>query len=203
MSFLLLCENENINDDLIDHIIQEATLRFINDCIYSNEYELLEGLIFVVQTELNNQNHNSEIFDYVFEGFYKYLDHESYIYESLLFENLSDLRNMNNAGYTDRVAAEEEPFNSPNNLNDQTPRKKNIFKRALSAVGRGISKITPGFMKQNPITTVRNMVANNPNSRIAKATVAIKNAIKNPKETFANMKTNAINKVNAYRTMRV
>ena len=59
MSFLLLCENENINDDLIDHIIQEATLRFINDCIYSNEYELLESLIFVVQTELNNQNHNS------------------------------------------------------------------------------------------------------------------------------------------------
>ena len=135
MGFITICENAN--DDLIEHIIAESTEKFIDNCIINDDEDAFMALHYVIETIIADKELDETIFNYVFESFYNYLDYESMIYESVLFENV-----------------ETEPDGVSE---DQIVKKKNIFKKAIDAVGRGVSKITPNFLKQSPKKTWENI----------------------------------------------
>ena len=121
MSFITLCESAN--EDLLEHIVEEATIKFLIECVDQDQDDLIESLVYCVQSFYNEQEIDNTIFDFVFENFYDFLDSESMIYETVLFESASP-------------SSDEHP-----------EQKKGIFKRALGAIGRGISKVTPSIPK--------------------------------------------------------
>ena len=173
MSFITLCESAN--EDLLEHIVEEATIKFLIECVDQEQDDLIESLVYCVQCYYNEEEIDNEIFEHVFENFYDFIDAESMIYETVLFESLSEEEKF------DREVARREQ-----NQNNAQP-KKNIFKRTLGAIGNGISKITPNFLKRKPADVTQEIKEKTPGKLGKLASVAY-TAVRHPGETLGKVK---------------
>lgn len=170
MSFITLCESESVNEDLLEHIIEEATVKFLIECVDQDQDDLIESLVYCVQNYYNEEEIDNTVFDYVFENFYDFIDSESMIYEAVLFESESP-------------SSDENP-----------EQKKGIFKRALGSIGRGISKITPSIPKflrggtghRQDISTSQNIPKGT--SKLGKLAIAAKNFYHDPVKAYSMIK---------------
>lgn len=178
MSFITLCESAN--EDLLEHIVEEATIKFLIECVDQDQDDLIESLVYCVQCYYNEEEIDNEIFEHVFENFYDFIDAESMIYETVLFE----AEIMDDDAFDEEIKRRQENKKQPANNNNE---KKNIFKRTLGAIGTGISKITPNFLKRKPADVTQEIKEKTP-GKLGKIASAAYTAVRHPGETLGKVK---------------
>ena len=178
MSFITLCESAN--EDLLEHIVEEATIKFLIECVDQEQDDLIESLVYCVQCYHNEEEIDDEIFEHVFENFYDFIDAESMIYETVLFE----AEIMDDDAFDEELKRRQENKKQPANNNNE---KKNIFKRTLGAIGTGISKITPNFLKRKPADVTQEIKEKTP-GKLGKIASAAYTAVRHPGETLGKVK---------------